>query len=81
MGRILSDFLKANKGRNIFIGVTPTPNGNKAGTEGILEDYDETHVLIRGTGCVMLTAISHIISFEIAYKDLNMIEVVVPCPE
>lgn len=76
MSRILDDFLRTSKGRQIFIAVQPTPGGNKAGSEGILDDYDEDYVLIRGKNCLMMTAIDAIISFELAYKDLNLIEIV-----
>ncbi len=76
MSRILDEFLKANRGRLIFIAVSPTPCGDKAGSEGILEDYDEEYVLIRGKHCLMITAIDSIISFELLYRDLKMIEVV-----
>lgn len=78
MSRILEDFLKANKGRQIFIAFSPTPGGNKAGSEGILEDYDEEYVVIRGKNSVMMTSIDSIISFELSYVDLNLMEVVIP---
>ena len=76
MSRLLSEFLKASKGRMIFIGVAPTPGGNKAGSEGILEDYDEKYVVLRSENWLMVTAIDSIISFEVTYTNLNLAEVV-----
>lgn len=78
MSRVLTEFLRVNRGRRIFIAVVPTPGGDKAGSEGILEDFDEEYVVLRGRKCVMMTAIDSIISFELAYEDLNLIEVVAP---
>lgn len=78
MSRILGDFLKSAKGRMIFIGVHPTPGGNKAGSEGILEDYDEKYVVLRSEQWLMMTAIDSIISFEVRYTNLNLVEVVAP---
>ena len=78
MSRILDDFLRANKGRMIFIAIQPTPGGNKAGSEGILEDYDEEYVVLRAKDWLMMTAIKSIISFEVEYTNLNLIEVVKP---
>ncbi len=78
MSRLLDDFLKAAKGRMIFIGVAPTPGGNKAGSEGILEDYDDKYVVLRSEGWLMMTAIESIISFEVKYTNLNLAEVVAP---
>jgi len=78
VSRILDDFLKSAKGRLIFIGVQPTPGGNKAGSEGILEDYDEKYVVLRSEQWLMMTAIDSIISFEIRYTNLNLGEVVAP---
>lgn len=78
MSRILDDFLKSAKGRMIFIAVQPTPGGNKAGSEGILEDYDEKYVVLRSEDWLMMTAIESIISFEIKYTNLNLVEVAAP---
>lgn len=78
MSRILDDFLRANRGRMIFIAVQPTPGGNKAGSEGILEDYDEEYVVLRAKDWLMMTAIKSIISFEVEYTNLNLIEVIKP---
>ena len=78
MSRLLDDFLKSAKGRMIFIGVAPTPGGNKAGSEGILEDYDEKYVVLRSEDWLMMTAIESIISFEVKYTDLKLVEVVAP---
>ena len=78
MSRLLSSFLSVNKGRMIFIAVQPTPGGNKAGSEGILVDYDEEYVLLRSNVGVMMTAIDSIISFELETKNLKLIEVVAP---
>jgi hypothetical protein len=78
MSRLLDDFLKSAKGRMIFIGVSPTPGGNKAGSEGILEDYDEKYVVLRSENWLMMTAIDSIISFEIKYTNLRLTEVVAP---
>ena len=76
MSRLLDDFLKSAKGRMIFIGVAPTPGGNKAGSEGILEDYDEKYVVLRSEDWLMMTAIDSIISFEVRYTNLNLLEIV-----
>jgi len=76
--RLLEDFLKSTKGRMVFIGVYPTPGGNKAGSEGILEDYDEKYVVLRSEEWLMMTAIDSIISFEVKYTNLNLVEVVQP---
>ena len=62
----------------IFIGVAPTPGGNKAASEGILEDYDEKYVVLRSEEWLMMTAIDSIISFEIEYTNLNRVELVAP---
>lgn len=78
MSRLLDDFLKSAKGRKIFIGVQPTPGGNKAGSEGILEDYDDTYVVLRSEDWLMMTAIDSIISFEIEYTNLGLAEIVAP---
>lgn len=77
MSRILSTFLTSHKGKLIFIAVQPTPGGGKAGSEGILEDYDEEYVLLRGNAGLMMTAIDSIISFEFQLKDLKLVEVVI----
>lgn len=78
MSRLLEEFLRSAKGRMIFIGVAPTPGGNKAGSEGILEDYDDRYVVLRSEEWLMMTAIDSIISFEITYTNLNQVEVVAP---
>ena len=78
MSRLLDDFLKSAKGRMIFIGVSPTPGGNKAGSEGILEDYDEKYVVLRSENWLMMTAIESIISFEVKYTNLQLAEMVAP---
>ena len=78
MSRLLDDFLKSSKGRMIFIGVAPTPGGNKAGSEGILQDYDEKYVVLRSENWLMMTAIESIISFEVKYTDLRLAEVIAP---
>lgn len=78
MSRLLDDFLGSAKGRMIFIGVAPTPGGNKAGSEGILEDYDEKYIVLRSEEWLMMTAIDSIISFEIEYTNLNRVELVAP---
>lgn len=62
----------------IFIAVQPTPGGNKAGSEGILQDYDEEYVILRSEDWLMMTAIKSIISFEVEYTNLNLVEVVPP---
>ena len=62
----------------IFIGVAATPGGNKAGSEGILEDYDEKYVVLRSEEWLMMTAIDSIISLEIEYTNLNRVELVAP---
>ena len=59
----------------IFIGVAPTPGGNKAGSAGILEDYDDKYVVLRSEEWLMMTAIDSIISFEIEYTNLNLVEI------
>ena len=76
MSRLLDDFLKSAKGRMIFIGVHPTPGGNKAGSEGILEAYDDKYVVLRSEDWLMMTAIDSIISFEVRYTNLNLLEIV-----
>lgn len=76
--RLLSEFLKASKGRMVFIGVAPTPGGNKAGSEGILADYDDDYVVLRSEQWLMMTAIDSIISFEVRYTNLDLVEVVAP---
>lgn len=78
MSRLLDDFLKSAKGRMIFIAVQPTPGGNKAGSEGILEDYDDKYVVLRSEEWLMMTAIDSIISFEVKYTNLNLAEVIAP---
>ena len=74
--RLLTDFLKSCKGRQIFIAVQPTPGGNKAGSEGILHDYDEKYVVLRSENWLMMTAIDSIISFEVEYTNQNLVEVI-----
>lgn len=78
MSRLLDDFLKSSKGRMIFIAVQPTPGGNKAGSEGILQDYDDKYVVLRSENYLMMTAIESIISFEVKYTNLNLVEVTAP---
>ena len=62
----------------IFIGVAPTPGGNKAGSDGILEEKKEKYVVLRSEEWLMMTAIDSIISFEIEYTNLNRVELVAP---
>ena len=78
MSHLLDAFLKSAKGRMIFIAVQPTPGGSKAGSEGVLEDYDEKYVVLRSEEWLMMTAIDAIISFEIRYTNLNLVEVLAP---
>jgi hypothetical protein len=78
MSRILSAFLAAHKGKYVFCGIAPTPGGNKAGTVGFLEDYDEEYLYLRGEEGLMIMAIKSVISFEMSYENLKMVEVVAP---
>jgi hypothetical protein len=74
--RILGEFLKAHKGKYVFCGITPTPGGNKAGSVGFLEDYDDDYVYLRGEEGLMVMAIKSIISFEMSYEDLKHVEII-----
>jgi hypothetical protein len=78
MGRLVEEFLKARKGKSVFCAFVPTPGGNKAGCEGMLEDYDEEHVYLKGEDGVMLIARKGIISYECSYKNMKLIEIVPP---
>lgn len=73
---LVDKFLKAHKGKNIFCGIAPTPGGNKAESEGILEEYDRSYVLLRCENSLILMRKSAIISYEMEYKNIGMVEIV-----
>ena len=76
MGKLLNNFLKAYKGKCIFVAFRPASDGGKYGCEGILEDYDKTHLFLRGEEGVMVISRDFIMSYELSYKNMKVIEIV-----
>lgn len=69
MNKILQDFLKACMGMTIFcsVGIAGT---EKAGCEGILQDYDEENILLKGKVGIMVIPQKNILTYECIYAVL-----------
>lgn len=75
MSRILQDFLQTCMGKTIFCSIGTVGTG-KAGCEGILEDYDERYIFLKGKGGIMVISKKYVLTYECMYSSINTVEIV-----